>query len=115
MKKHGNKAYDKMRVANDELYRPVRLQLWFWDGKEQYWVVDESQQAAQESQAHRPRIHDVGEESNDSEANASSGSNSDSDSNSEDSQDDTNSDSLDDIDEDIEGWKAEPENDYWRH
>lgn len=103
MKVHGNKEHDMKRVADDELFQPARLQSWFQDGKERYWVVDESQQMAQERQAHRAAIGDIGEESN-SEANMSNSSNSDS---GEDSQDDSLSDSLDDIIEDIEGWKAD--------
>jgi hypothetical protein len=65
-------------------------------------VVDEGQQIAQERQARRAAIGDVGEESN-SEASISNSSDSDS----EDSQDDSLSDGLDDIVEDIEGWKAD--------
>jgi Orsellinic acid/F9775 biosynthesis cluster protein D len=109
MKKHGNKEHSMQRVANDELFQPARLQSWFWDGKERYWVVDESQQVAQERRARRAAIGDVGEESN-PEANTSggsSGSGSGGRSGSEDSQDDGLSDGLDDIVEDIEGWKAD--------
>jgi hypothetical protein len=41
MKKHGNKAYSKKRVADEDLFDRVRLQSWFWEGKERYWVIDE--------------------------------------------------------------------------
>jgi hypothetical protein len=63
MKVHGNKAHAIKRVADDALFQRVRLQTWFWDGKERYWAVDESQQAQQERQARRAAIADVGEES----------------------------------------------------
>ena len=97
-RKHANQAHNKKRVKDEELFQCVKLQSWFWDGKERYWVVDEGQQIAQERQARQVAIRDVGEESSDS---------SDSDSDSEDSQDDSLSDSLDDIVKDIEGWKAD--------
>lgn len=29
MKQHGNKAHDKQRVADEDLYKVVRLQSWF--------------------------------------------------------------------------------------
>ena len=102
IRKHANKVHSKKGVADDELFQPVKLQSWFQDGKERYWVVDESQGIAQERQARRAAIGDVGEESN-SEADTSNSGESDG----EDSQDDSLSDSLDDIVEDIEGWKAD--------
>ena len=73
----------------------VRLQSWFGEKREQYWVVDESQQSAQEHRAHQAAIRDVGEES--------SSSDNDSD---EDSQDDADDDIYDDIIQGIEDWKA---------
>ena len=66
--------------------------------------MDESQQIAQEQQARRAAIGDVGEESS-SEADTDNGS--DSDGSGEDSQDDGLSDSLDDIIQEIEGWKVD--------
>lgn len=42
MKKHGNKAHGKKRIADEDLFDRVRLQSWFWEGKERYWVVDET-------------------------------------------------------------------------
>jgi Orsellinic acid/F9775 biosynthesis cluster protein D len=104
MKVHGNKKHLLKDIANDELFQPVRIQSWFGEGKERYWVVDESQQAVQERQAHQVAIEDVGEESS-SEANT--GNSSDSDSSGRDSQDDSLSDSLDDIIKEIEGWKVD--------
>jgi hypothetical protein len=50
MKEHGNKAHGKKRVADEDLFNPVKLQSWFWEGKERYWVVDESKQPDQPSQ-----------------------------------------------------------------
>jgi hypothetical protein len=44
IKKHGNKEHSKKRVAEDELFDSVRLQSWFWEGKEQYWIADENNQ-----------------------------------------------------------------------
>jgi hypothetical protein len=102
MREHGNKAHGKKRVPNEEIFRAVRLQSWFGEKRERYWVVDESQQIAQERQARRAAIRDVGEESN-PEVNISNSSNSES----EDSQDNSLSNCLDDIIEDIEGWKAD--------
>ena len=45
MKKHGNKQHIMQRVDDDQLFQAVRLQTWFRDGKERYWVVDESREA----------------------------------------------------------------------
>jgi len=41
MKKHGNKAHGKQRAKDEELFRAVRLQSWFQDSRQRYWVVDE--------------------------------------------------------------------------
>jgi Orsellinic acid/F9775 biosynthesis cluster protein D len=38
VKVHGNKVHSIKRVADDELFQPVKLQSWFRDGKERYWV-----------------------------------------------------------------------------
>jgi hypothetical protein len=51
MKKHRNKAYSKKRVADEDLFQLVRLQSWFGEKRERYWVVDESKQDEQERQA----------------------------------------------------------------
>jgi hypothetical protein len=45
MKDHWNQQHSMKRAEDDELFQPVRLQTWFRDGKERYWVVDESKQA----------------------------------------------------------------------
>jgi hypothetical protein len=44
LKQHGNKIHQKKRVADEDLFHPVKLQSWFKEGKERYWVVDDSQQ-----------------------------------------------------------------------
>ena len=66
------------------------MQSWFGQKREQYWVVDESQQAIQARQARRAAIQDVGEALEPSpEPNIDSGSES------------------DEIMQEIEQWKAE--------
>ena len=65
IRKHANKAHNKKRVADKDLFDAVKLQSWFWTGKERYWVVDEGRQAAQESRACRAATCDVGELSGD--------------------------------------------------
>jgi len=42
MRVHGNKEHKKQRVGDDELFWKVRLQSWFQDHRQRYWVVDES-------------------------------------------------------------------------
>ena len=58
IKKHGNKEHGKKRVADEELFDSVRLQSWFWEGKERYWIVDESKQPIQSSQPSQSVIND---------------------------------------------------------
>jgi hypothetical protein len=43
MKAHRNKDYSKKRAADKDLFDQVRLQTWFRERKERFWVVDESQ------------------------------------------------------------------------
>ena len=43
MREHTNKTHEKKRIADEELFNRVRLQSWFGDKRERYWVVDESQ------------------------------------------------------------------------
>jgi hypothetical protein len=43
MKVHGNEEHGFKRVGDDELFRKVRLQSWFQDHRQRYWVVDESE------------------------------------------------------------------------
>ena len=47
IKVHGNKEHGKKRIADEDLFDPVKLQSWFREGKERYWVVDESKEPAQ--------------------------------------------------------------------
>ena len=42
MKVHGNKEHKQQRVGDDELFKKVRLQSWFRDHRQRYWVVDEN-------------------------------------------------------------------------
>lgn len=42
IRKHGNKEHKKKRIRDEELFSPVRLQSWFKNGKQRYWVVDEN-------------------------------------------------------------------------
>jgi hypothetical protein len=100
MRKHGNKVHGKKRVADEDIFRVVRLQSWFGEKRERYWVVDEGQQDAQERQAHRAAIQDAGEESDDVERSAGGGSGG---SDGEQSQDEVD----DQIVQEIENWKAE--------
>ena len=71
IKVHRNKEHSLKDIADDKLFQLVRMKSWFREGKERYWVVDEGQQ---ERQVHRAPTQDVGEESNDLEANVGSGS-----------------------------------------
>lgn len=64
-RKHANQEHNKKRVADEELFIQVRLQSWFWEGKERYWVVDESQQPEQDpgrDQGSRASSAGVGQE-----------------------------------------------------
>lgn len=96
MRQHANQAHDKKRVKDEEICHLVRLQSWFGEKRERYWTVDESQQSAQERQAHRATIRDIGEESGNSD-NANSGSDG------EHGQDEIDN----QIVQEIENWKAE--------
>jgi hypothetical protein len=118
MRVHANQVHDQKRIASDELCRPVRLQTWFRDGKERYWVVDEARQVEQERQARRAAVQDVGEDGDDDDSGRGRqdvGENSDDDSGSgsgsgsqdDDSGDDTDGYDRDDIMQEIENWKAE--------
>ncbi|OAF55127.1 hypothetical protein VC83_08395 [Pseudogymnoascus destructans] len=64
MKDHGRNKHSMKRVDDNQLFQAVRLQTWFRDGKERYWVVDESRQA-EGMQATHQLIRDVGEQSSD--------------------------------------------------
>lgn len=87
-----------MKQADDkEAFQLARLQSWFRDGKERYWVLDESQQVARERQARRAATHNASEESDALEPHEGSRSDGD--------------DSHDEVDnqivQEIENWKAE--------
>ena len=41
IKVHGNRVHAMQRAEDAQLYYVVRLQTWFRDGKERYWVVDD--------------------------------------------------------------------------
>jgi hypothetical protein len=73
MRKHANKVHEKKRVADGELFKTVQLQSWFWEGKERYWVVDESKQHEQERHARRAITRDVGEQSDNTDNDSQSG------------------------------------------
>jgi hypothetical protein len=64
-RKHSNKAHNKKRVADEEMYQLVRLQSWFGEKRERYWVVDENRQDEQA----RHIVRDVGETSSDTNTN----------------------------------------------
>jgi hypothetical protein len=68
IKKYRNKAYLLKHVADDKLFQVVRLQSWFRDSKERYWVVDKNKQDKHDRQIRYTTIQDVGEESDKSEA-----------------------------------------------
>ena len=42
IQKHANQAHGQKRAAADELFRLARLQSWFGEKRERYWIVDES-------------------------------------------------------------------------
>jgi hypothetical protein len=94
IKKHANKVHEKKRVADEDIFQAVQLQSWFGEKRERYWVIDESQQIAQERQAHRAAIRDIGEESGNSD-------------NADSSNEEHGQDEIDDqIIQEIENWKA---------
>ena len=45
LRQHANRAHDKKRVADEDICQAVRLQSWFGEKQERYWVVDEGQQS----------------------------------------------------------------------
>jgi hypothetical protein len=98
MRQHTNAVHGKKRVADKDLFRIVKLQSWFSEKKARYWVVDEAKGLEHERQARRSIIHDVGEESDDSDHNNDPNVN-----DSESSQDDGD----DQIVQDIKQWESE--------
>ncbi|KFY25538.1 hypothetical protein V493_04595 [Pseudogymnoascus sp. VKM F-4281 (FW-2241)] len=47
-RKHASKEHLKKRKKDQEIFKRVRLQTWFKDGKERYWEVDESKERERE-------------------------------------------------------------------
>jgi hypothetical protein len=68
IKKYRNKVYLLKHVADNKLFQVVRLQSWFRDSKERYWVVDKSKQDEHDRQIRYTTIQDIGKESDESEA-----------------------------------------------
>jgi hypothetical protein len=97
IKKHGNSAHNKQRVADEDLFSAVRLQSWFSEKKARYWVIDEAKGQEQERQARRAMTRDVGEETDSLDH-----------SNPNTDDDESDQDDIDDqIVQDIEKWKTE--------
>jgi hypothetical protein len=44
LREHSNKVH-KLQRKDEELFRPVKLQSWFRDRRERYWVVDDAAEA----------------------------------------------------------------------
>ena len=42
IRKHANQAHNKKRVVDKEMFDVVRLQSWFGEKRQWYWVVGES-------------------------------------------------------------------------
>ena len=66
IRKHANKEHGKKRVRDEEIFSMVRIQSWFRNGKERYWVVDEEARPVPAPPARPDIVRDVGEESPDS-------------------------------------------------
>ena len=47
VREHANKQHNKKRAQDEHVFRVVRLQSWFGEKRERYWVVDESQGTGQ--------------------------------------------------------------------
>jgi Orsellinic acid/F9775 biosynthesis cluster protein D len=93
MRQHSNKAHNKKRVADEELFQSRQLQSWFDDRRARYWIVDQRQQDEQERQTRQARTRDVGEETDNSDDDSTAI--------------DDNASDQDQIVQDIEKWKAE--------
>jgi hypothetical protein len=98
VKQHGNKAHDKQRVADEDLYKVVRLQSWFDARRARYWIVDEAKGQEQERQARRVRMRDVGEDVGEAAEEVGDGVT---------TEDDSQGGVDDQIVQDIEKWKAD--------
>lgn len=68
MRVHGNREHKQQRMGDDELFTKVRVQSWFQDHRQRYWVVDESEKGdnhntdESESEDDRDTTVEVGEE-----------------------------------------------------
>jgi hypothetical protein len=62
VRRHGSKEHSKQRAEDKEMYTHVRLQSWFRNGKERYWVVDEPALLIAQPEDH-VIVRDVGEDS----------------------------------------------------
>ena len=49
IRKHANQVHNKKRVADEEIFKCARLQSWFGEKRERYWVVDEEHQRGNSS------------------------------------------------------------------
>jgi len=45
LREHCNKSHELQRRKDEELFRPVKLQSWFRDRRERYWIVDDAAEA----------------------------------------------------------------------
>jgi Orsellinic acid/F9775 biosynthesis cluster protein D len=59
MRQHANTAHNKKGLADEDSFDVVRLQSWFRDSRERYWVVDESQQESHDSDSSRTAVATV--------------------------------------------------------
>jgi hypothetical protein len=62
VRKHANTEHNKQRLDDGAIYTTVRMQSWFKNGKERYWVVDEDAEPIAQS-IQQDIVRDVGEES----------------------------------------------------
>jgi hypothetical protein len=58
-RQHANKDHNQKRIADEELFHHVRMQSWFRDGKERYWIVDEGREGEQRENLQQSRTHQV--------------------------------------------------------
>ena len=54
VREHVNKEHNKKRVKDNLIFSNIRLQSWFTEGKERYWIVNESREEMQ-----RDRSRDI--------------------------------------------------------
>jgi hypothetical protein len=102
VKQHRNEAHGKKRVADADLFNRVQLQLWFWEGKERYWVVvkEQSQLPGRASLAGQPSGDGEGPGDSDEEEEGGGGL-------AEEGEEDNNDDNDDDAVEDQIAWEMQ--------